>query len=126
MSAQHAGTGSTPLATQRVRFSPAPSGALHLGGVRTALFNWLVARHSGGSFILRIEDTDAARSDAGYEAAIAEDLAWLGLDQDEGPQAGGDRGPYRQSERAAAGVWRALSLRFCKYSRAPWMVNFWS
>lgn len=85
--------------TERVRFSPAPSGLLHLGGARTALFNWLVARRNGGSFILRIEDTDAGRSERRFEAAILEDLAWLGLDWNEGPEVGGPHEPYRQSER---------------------------
>lgn len=83
---------------ERVRFSPAPSGSLHLGGARTALFNYLVAR-SGGTFVLRFEDTDAVRSDARFEAGIIEDLAWLGLHWDEGPDVGGPRGPYRQSVR---------------------------
>ena len=94
-----------PFVAERVRFSPSPSGALHLGGARTALFNWLVARRSGGAFIVRIEDTDAARSTAESEAAIIEDLAWLGLDWDEGPEVGGGHGPYRQSERQAAGIY---------------------
>jgi nondiscriminating glutamyl-tRNA synthetase len=83
----------------RVRFAPSPTGQLHLGNARTALFNWLYARHEGGDFILRIEDTDTARSTAESEAAILEDLRWLGLDWDEGPEVGGDFGPYRQSER---------------------------
>ncbi len=87
-------TGST-----RVRFAPSPTGHLHIGGARTALFNWLFARHTGGTFVLRIEDTDTARSTAESEKAVLEDLAWLGLSWDEGPEAGGDRGPYRQSER---------------------------
>jgi nondiscriminating glutamyl-tRNA synthetase len=86
---------------ERVRFSPAPSGRLHLGGARTALFNWLVARHSGGTFILRIEDTDRARVDPASELSILEDLTWLGLDWDEGPGIGGPYAPYRQSERTA-------------------------
>ncbi len=104
-------------APQRVRFSPAPTGSLHLGGARTALFNWLVARASGGTFIVRIEDTDADRCDADCEAGIAEDLAWLGLDQDEGPQAGGPHAPYRQSERADAGIY-GDALGRLKSSRA--------
>lgn len=85
---------------ERVRFSPAPSGPLHLGGARTALFNWLVARRDGGTLVVRIEDTDAGRSERRFEAAILEDLAWLGLDWDEGPDIGGPHAPYRQSERA--------------------------
>lgn len=85
--------------TVRVRFAPSPTGSLHIGNARTALFNWLFARKHGGRFILRIEDTDPERSRREWEAAILEDLKWLGLHWDEGPDAGGDRGPYRQSER---------------------------
>jgi len=83
----------------RVRFAPSPTGNLHVGNARTALFNWLLARGSGGTFILRIEDTDVERSTQASEAAILRDLAWLGLDWDEGPDLGGACGPYRQSER---------------------------
>jgi glutamyl-tRNA synthetase len=83
----------------RVRFAPSPTGQLHVGNARTALFNWLLARGSGGTFILRIEDTDAERSTRESEAAIVRDLRWLGLDWDEGPDIGGSLGPYRQSER---------------------------
>ena len=83
----------------RVRFAPSPSGHLHVGNVRTALFNWLLARGQAGTFILRIEDTDAERSSVESDATILEDLRWLGLDWDEGPEAGGNVGPYRSSER---------------------------
>ncbi len=83
----------------RVRFAPSPTGQLHVGNARTALFNWLLARGSGGTFILRIEDTDAERSSSGSEQAILRDIRWLGLEWDEGPDVGGPRGPYRQSER---------------------------
>jgi glutamyl-tRNA synthetase/nondiscriminating glutamyl-tRNA synthetase len=83
----------------RVRFAPSPSGQLHVGNARTALFNWLLARGAGGTFVLRIEDTDVERSTAESEAAILRDLRWLGLDWDEGPDIGGARGPYRSSER---------------------------
>jgi nondiscriminating glutamyl-tRNA synthetase len=83
----------------RVRFAPSPTGQLHVGNARTALFNWLLARGHGGTFILRIEDTDAERSTRESEAAILRDLRWLGLEWDEGPDIGGSRGPYRQSER---------------------------
>ena len=83
----------------RVRFAPSPTGQLHVGNARTALFNWLLARGSNGTFILRIEDTDAERSTHESEAAIVRDLRWLGLDWDEGPDVGGAHGPYRQSER---------------------------
>jgi glutamyl-tRNA synthetase len=83
----------------RVRFAPSPTGYLHIGGARTALFNWLFARHHGGKFILRLEDTDKTRNTEEAAAAIYEGLRWLGLDWDEGPQVGGDFGPYFQSER---------------------------
>ena len=85
----------------RVRFAPSPTGHLHVGNARTALFNWLLARHHQGSFILRVEDTDRERSTAASEAAIKDDLRWLGLGWDEGVDVGGDAGPYRQSERLA-------------------------
>jgi len=83
----------------RVRFAPSPTGYLHVGGARTALFNWLYARHTGGTFILRIEDTDKARNTTEATQAIYDGLKWLGLDWDEGPSKGGDCGPYFQSER---------------------------
>jgi nondiscriminating glutamyl-tRNA synthetase len=86
----------------RLRFAPSPTGQLHVGNARTALFNWLLARHHGGTFILRIEDTDAERSTKESERAIVEDLRWLGLDWNEGLDAGGQKGPYRQSERLDA------------------------
>ena len=83
----------------RVRFAPSPTGYLHIGGARTALFNWLFARHHGGKFVLRIEDTDRTRNTEEAAVAIYEGLRWLGLDWDEGPHVGGDYGPYLQSER---------------------------
>ncbi len=83
----------------RVRFAPSPTGLLHIGNARTAVLNWMLARHYGGQFILRIEDTDTARSAAGSEEAILQDLSWLGLDWQEGPDCDGHYGPYRQSER---------------------------
>ena len=90
----------------RVRFAPSPTGFLHIGGARTALFNWLYARHTGGAFILRVEDTDAARNTAAATEVILSGLRWLGLDWDEGPTVGdpaapskGDHGPYFQSQR---------------------------
>ena len=83
----------------RVRFAPSPTGHLHVGNARTALFNWLLARGQGGTFILRIEDTDLERSTRESEAQILEDLRWMGLQWDEGVEAGGAVGPYRQSER---------------------------
>ena len=85
----------------RVRFAPSPTGYVHVGNARTALFNWLFARHHGGAFVLRIEDTDAERSKPEYERQLIEDLRWFGLDWDEGPDTGGPLGPYRQSERRA-------------------------
>ena len=83
----------------RVRFCPSPTGTPHVGLVRTALFNWAYARHTGGTFVFRIEDTDAARDSAESYAAILEALGWLGLDWDEGPDIGGPHAPYRQSQR---------------------------
>jgi glutamyl-tRNA synthetase/nondiscriminating glutamyl-tRNA synthetase len=83
----------------RVRFAPSPTGQLHVGNARTALFNWLLAHGQDGTFILRIEDTDAERSSRESETSILEDLRWLGLDWDEGPDVDGQHGPYRQSER---------------------------
>ncbi|CAM9597847.1 unnamed protein product [Ectocarpus sp. 13 AM-2016] len=83
----------------RVRFAPSPTGTLHVGGARTALFNFLQAKHTGGKFILRIEDTDEARSSRESEESMLADLRWLGLEWDEGPDKGGEVGPYRQSER---------------------------
>jgi glutamyl-tRNA synthetase len=86
----------------RLRFAPSPSGYLHIGGARTALFNWLWARKTGGKFILRIEDTDQERSSLESVSAILDSLTWLGIDWDEGPSVGGSYGPYFQSERKNA------------------------
>ncbi len=83
----------------RVRFAPSPTGYLHIGGARTVLFNWLVARKAGGTFVLRIEDTDQTRHVEDSVRKIFDDLRWLGLDWDEGPEVGGDYGPYFQSQR---------------------------
>ncbi|HKQ47977.1 MAG TPA: glutamate--tRNA ligase [Phycisphaerae bacterium] len=85
--------------TIRARFAPSPTGYLHVGGARTALFNWLFCRQHGGRFILRIEDTDILRNIEGAEQKLIDDLRWLGIDYDEGPDIGGPLGPYRQSER---------------------------
>ncbi len=85
--------------TVRVRFAPSPTGHLHVGGARTAIFNWLFAKHHGGTFIIRVEDTDQARSTRESEQMVLDDLRWLGLQWDEGPDAGGPHPPYRQSER---------------------------
>ena len=83
----------------RVRFAPSPTGPLHVGGLRTALFNYLFAKQSGGKFILRIEDTDKKRKVDGAEEYIVSALKWCGISADESVVAGGDAGPYRQSER---------------------------
>jgi nondiscriminating glutamyl-tRNA synthetase len=85
----------------RVRFAPSPTGHLHVGGARTAIFNWLFAKHHGGTFIIRVEDTDQARSTLESETMVLDDLRWLGLLWDEGPDIGGPHAPYRQSERVA-------------------------
>ncbi len=90
---------SVPPSSVRVRFAPSPTGALHIGGARTALFNWLFARHHGGTFVLRVEDTDQTRLQEGSVEGILDGLRWLGLTWDEGPDIGGDAGPYYQSER---------------------------
>lgn len=83
----------------RVRFAPSPTGHLHVGGARTAIFNWLYAKRHGGTFIIRVEDTDQARSTRESEQMVLDDLRWLGLAWDEGPDRGGPHAPYRQSER---------------------------
>lgn len=83
----------------RVRFAPSPTGFFHIGSARTALFNWLYARHTGGTFVLRIEDTDRERNNEEYLNVIKDGMKWLGLDWDEGPDVGGNYGPYFQSER---------------------------
>jgi glutamyl-tRNA synthetase len=105
-----------PNAQSRVRFAPSPTGHLHVGNVRTALFNWLLARGQNGTFILRIEDTDAERSTVESDATILEDLRWLGLDWDEGPEVGGPFGPYRSSERL--GLYQARARELLDLRRA--------
>src|SRR4030042_3765311 len=95
------------MATVRVRFAPAPTGLLHIGNARTALFNYIFARRHQGTLILRIEDTDVERSTDASIDHILEDLAWLGIRWDEGPDCGGPDAPYRQSQR--------LSL-YCGYA----------
>ncbi|MET0134315.1 MAG: glutamate--tRNA ligase [Kibdelosporangium sp.] len=89
----------SPLAGVRVRFCPSPTGTPHVGLVRTALFNWAFARHHGGELVFRIEDTDASRDSEESYSALLDALNWLGIDWDEGPEVGGDHGPYRQSQR---------------------------
>jgi len=86
----------------RVRFAPSPTGGLHLGGVRTVLYNYLFAKHHGGDFILRIEDTDQTRFVEGAEKYIIDCLEWCGIQPDESPVSGGAYGPYRQSERKSS------------------------
>ena len=83
----------------KVRFAPSPTGDLHVGNIRTALFDWAYARHTGGIFLFRIEDTDRSRVTDEYIAAAIDTLKWLGLNWDEGPEVGGPHGPYLQSER---------------------------
>jgi nondiscriminating glutamyl-tRNA synthetase len=100
----------------RVRFAPSPTGELHIGNVRTALFNWLWARKHNGRLILRIEDTDLERSKKKWETSIINDLNWLGLDWDEGPDRAGAFGPYRQSERL--GIYREVAQRLVIHEQA--------
>ncbi|KAL1528341.1 hypothetical protein AB1Y20_009695 [Prymnesium parvum] len=95
----------------RTRFAPSPTGSLHVGGARTALFSWLAARQAGGDFLVRVEDTDTARSTRESEKSVLEDLRWLGLLWDEGPEVGGEKGPYRQSERMETGVYQRLAQK---------------
>ena len=104
-----AAAGSEPGA--RTRFAPSPTGSLHVGGARTALYSWLWARQNGGQFLLRVEDTDTARSTRESEDEVLADLAWLGLVHDEGPTAGGPNGPYRQSERMQGGLYQELAQK---------------
>jgi glutamyl-tRNA synthetase len=106
----------TQFTHPRVRFAPSPTGYLHIGGARTALFNWLFARRHGGVFVLRIEDTDAARSSAEMVDGILDGMRWLGLDWDEGPKIGGPHAPYLQSERLDR--YRALAARLVRDGHA--------
>lgn len=100
----------------RLRFAPSPSGYLHIGGARTALFNWLWARKTGGTFILRVEDTDQDRSSLESVKAILDAMKWLGLDWDEGPEVGGPYGPYFQSERKS--LYRELTEKLIREGKA--------
>jgi glutamyl-tRNA synthetase/nondiscriminating glutamyl-tRNA synthetase len=106
-------TSTSPL---RLRFAPSPTGQLHVGNARTALFNWLMARGAGGTFVLRIEDTDFARSTKEAEGSAVDDLRWLGLNWDEGPDSGGTHGPYRQSERLH--IYRAHAVELMSRGQA--------
>ncbi len=100
----------------RVRFAPSPTGHLHVGNARTALFNWLFARQAGGTMVLRVEDTDVERSEARFEDQLIADLKWLGIDWDEGPDMGGAFGPYRQSDRVE--VYREHAERLLQERKA--------
>ena len=123
--------------TVRTRFAPSPTGFLHVGGARTALFNWLYARKHGGTFLLRVEDTDAKRNTAEAYEVIYEGMRWLGLDWDEGPQVGGEFGPYFQSEGTQfmnhiwrvwrrAGIFTRTRGRSVSVRRAsPWWSRIW-
>jgi glutamyl-tRNA synthetase len=102
--------------TVRCRFAPAPSGSIHVGNARSALFSWLYARHHEGVFILRVEDTDASRVTEEAHQGVLEDLRWLGLDWDEGPDVGGPFGPYRQSERLD--IYREMTERLLEGGHA--------
>lgn len=110
------GGGGGGAAAARVRFAPSPTGALHVGGARTALYNWLLARKEGGSFLVRVEDTDLARSTRESEEMVLKDLEWLGMAWDEGPDVGGEVGPYRQSERGS--VYGELAERLLEEGKA--------
>jgi len=100
----------------RCRFAPAPSGSLHVGNVRTGLFSWAFARHHGGAFVLRIEDTDASRVTEGAFHGVMDSLRWLGIDWDEGPDVGGPHQPYRQSQRM--GIYREMADRLLSLGAA--------
>ena len=100
----------------RCRIAPAPTGYLHVGNARAALYNWLFARHNGGTFVLRVEDTDRKRSTPEAIDVVIRSLRWLGLDWDEGPEVGGAFGPYRQSERMD--FYRRVTDRFLEEGRA--------
>src|ERR687886_1594611 len=93
----------------RVRYAPSPTGRLHVGGVRTALFNWLFARKNGGTFVLRIEDTDLERSTEESVEQLESSMRWIGLEWDEGPEVGGRHAPYRQTERM--GLYRGAARK---------------
>lgn len=110
-------------AAVRTRFAPSPTGYLHIGGARTALFNYLVARRAGGKFLLRIEDTDQSRNVAGAMQKLLDDLRWLGLDWDEGPEIGGDFGPYLQSESHATGRYTDIAQRLLEEGHAYYALE---
>ena len=115
---QATASGKAPLAPVRVRYAPSPTGAPPVGNIRAALFDWLLARATGGAFILRIEDTDQARTVPGATERIMEALRWLGLDWDEGPEVGGPHAPYIQSERQALGIYQEAADRLLAEGKA--------
>jgi glutamyl-tRNA synthetase len=100
------------------RFAPSPTGYLHVGGARTALFSWLWARHNGGKFILRIEDTDLKRNTSTATQQVIDDLHWLGIDWDEGPEVGGPNGPYLQSQRHQQGIYNKYVEKLLNEAKA--------
>src|SRR5215510_7062313 len=102
----------------RVRFAPSPTGFLHIGGVRTALFNWLFARHYGGEFLLRIEDTDEKRYVPGAADDMMASLRWVGMDWGEGPDVGGPHAPYVQSQRAEMGIYKQYAEQLLESGKA--------
>jgi glutamyl-tRNA synthetase len=104
--------------TTRVRFAPSPTGNLHIGSIRTALFNWIFAHHQKGTYVLRIEDTDFERSKPEYEKNILDGLAWLGLNNDEGPLEGGAYGPYRQKERFEKNMYQTFAQQLLDSKKA--------
>jgi len=107
----------------RVRYAPSPTGSPHVGNIRTALYDYLFARHNGGEHILRIEDTDRSRYVAGCEQEIEESLQWMGIEWDEGPDRGGPFGPYRQSERQAAGLYDPWVHKLLDSGAAYWAFD---
>lgn len=109
-------TQASPMGRVRVRFAPSPTGSLHIGNARTALFNYLFARKTGGTFVLRLEDTDQARSEKRFEEELMESLRWLGIRWDEGPDIGGDAGPYRQTQRVA--LYKMLAEQLVREGKA--------
>ncbi|MDX1904121.1 MAG: glutamate--tRNA ligase family protein, partial [Thermonemataceae bacterium] len=102
----------------RVRFAPSPTGGLHIGGVRTALYNYLLAKQTGGQFLIRIEDTDQTRYVEEAEAYIMEALRWVGIEADESPEKGGKHAPYRQSERKEQGIYQKYALELLESGNA--------
>ncbi len=109
-------THSSPMGRVRVRFAPSPTGSLHIGNARTALFNYLYARKTGGTFVLRLEDTDQARSEERFEEELMESLHWVGIRWDEGPDVGGESGPYRQTQRVT--LYKMLAEQLVREGKA--------